>query len=210
MIKKTIALGLISLFALGAYIATASSAIAVIDTNEEYVEINAQSLQVSPTAETPDATRDTFEIEMKSVVRHPVDNATISSGYGYRLSACRGCSNNHQGVDYTPGRGTPIYAIADGTITQSGYAGSYGESITIQHTINGQRIESLYAHMQNNSRRYTTGQTIRMGDIIGTVGSTGISTGPHVHFEIRLDGTTINPQPWLNNNINAQAWDHLQ
>lgn len=207
MIQKITIIAVVALFGIGYYAAEASSAIATEDVEIAYVEINAQTFTSGNVA--LDATRDTFNIEMKTVVQYPVDRVVISSGYGPRLAACHGCSTDHKGVDYTPGRGTPIYAIAHGVVTESGWNGGYGQVVRIEHTINGQRVESLYAHMQAGSLRHRVGDTVYAGDIIGAVGNTGVSTGPHLHFEIHVNGININPSPWLTNNVNIGAWDHL-
>lgn len=134
-------------------------------------------------------------------VRWPFPYAVpISSGFGERVAPCRGCSSYHQGLDFNPGRGTPIYAIADGTVLLSEFSGGFGQHAIIQHVINGQRVTSSYAHMTGGSSPLVVGQAVVAGDFVGTVGSTGTSTGAHLHFEIRIDDVAIDPFQWLQSN----------
>lgn len=124
----------------------------------------------------------------------------ITDGWGPRVSPCRGCSTFHQGVDFVPGVGTPIYAIADGIVTEhSGDTsfGSYGNNVVIQHAIPGQNIETLYAHMITGSSTLQPGNHIKVGDFIGLVGETGSATGPHLHFEVHVDKVPVDPFAWL-------------
>ncbi len=135
-------------------------------------------------------------------IRWPFPYAVpISSGFGDRQAPCRGCSSDHRGIDFTPGAGTPIYAIADGVVSGYTEGWSYGNHIFIDHVINGQKITSLYAHMQTGTVAVFPGDQILVGDYIGLVGSTGASTGAHLHLEIRLDGTIpTDPFVWLRMN----------
>jgi murein DD-endopeptidase MepM/ murein hydrolase activator NlpD len=128
----------------------------------------------------------------------------IGDHFGYRN--CSGCSSDHGGQDFNPGLGAEIQAIADGTVavsTDSG--GSLGVVMMIDHMIDGELITSVYAHMEYDSRRFEVGDTVRVADVIGTTGDTGMSTGPHLHFEIRIggvDGTKVDPLEWLYANTN--------
>ncbi len=122
----------------------------------------------------------------------------ISDGFGDRVSPCRGCSTYHQGVDFIPGDGQPIYVIADGVVTLHDEANwSYGNTVEIEHEIDGHIITSKYAHMQYNSSALQVGDEVSVGDFMGLVGNTGASTGPHLHFEIWIDGVKVNPFTWL-------------
>lgn len=134
-------------------------------------------------------------------VRWPFPNTVqISSGYGNRVAPCYGCSTYHQGLDLAPGNGTPIFAIADGVVTQKVEGGAYGNHVYIEHVVNGQKVVSLYAHMQWGSSPLVTGQTVSAGDFIGLVGATGNVSGAHLHLEIQLDGIRIDPYQWLISN----------
>lgn len=127
----------------------------------------------------------------------------ISDGYGYRLDPCGFCSPWHKGVDFTPGIGSNIQAIADGVVTTAeAYRWGFGNHVILEHVINGQRITSIYAHMLEGSIRVQVGQTVKVGDTLGQVGSTGESTGPHLHFEIKVDGMEVDPFEWMKANAN--------
>ena len=116
-------------------------------------------------------------------------SGTISSRYGV---SSRIRSSNHTGLDIATAQGTPIKVVADGTVTNASYTGSYGNLVKINH---GNGIETWYAH---TSKMYVkVGQTVKAGDVIAAVGTTGNSTGPHLHFEIRINGKHVNPQNYL-------------
>lgn len=118
-------------------------------------------------------------------------SGTITSRFG-AISSIR--SSAHTGTDIACAKGTAIKAVASGTIIFAEYNGSYGNLIKIDH---GNGIETWYAHC--NSINVSVGDTVEAGDVIGTVGSTGNSTGSHLHLEIRVDGVAINPQKYLYN-----------
>jgi len=145
------------------------------------------------------AVREEFTIDVRPPLVYPVGaNAPVGSPFGPRDQACAACSTNHTGVDWNPGRGTPIVAIADGVVSKIGPAGStLGVWVAIDHVINGQEITSIYGHMEAGSMPYALGDRVRVGDVVGTVGSTGVTTAPHLHFELRIGGRAINPLPWL-------------
>lgn len=116
----------------------------------------------------------------------PVNGATITSKYGKRSSGF------HTGTDFAIALGTPAYAAASGTVTFAGWKGSYGYLVIIDH---GNGYQTYYAHC--SALYVTAGQTVTQGQNISTVGSTGNSTGPHLHFEIRYNGNTLNPQNYV-------------
>jgi murein DD-endopeptidase MepM/ murein hydrolase activator NlpD len=128
----------------------------------------------------------------------------IGDRFGYRN--CAGCSTNHRGQDFNPGDGAHIQSIADGVVsvsTDSG--GSLGAVTMIDHVIDGQTVTSVYAHMQYGTRRFEVGDRVEVGDVVGNTGNTGMSTGPHLHFEIRIGGvggTHVDPLEWLWANTN--------
>ena len=134
-------------------------------------------------------------------IRWPFPTAVpISSGYGDRVAPCRYCSSNHRGVDFVPGNGAPIFAIADGVVTAAEFGGGYGQYVYLEHDINGRSVLTVYAHMQRGSSPLRVGDEVEVGDFIGLVGNTGISTGPHLHFEVRIEGEYVNPFAWLKEN----------
>ncbi|MBR22580.1 MAG: hypothetical protein CMF57_09115 [Leifsonia sp.] len=143
-------------------------------------------------------TADTFVSDPASAVQWPFRvGVPVSSGFGYRVPPCGSCSSYHRGVDLTPGIGTPIQAMADGVVTVATSDGTYGEYVVIEHLIDGQRVESLYAHMLSGSTAVQVGQQVKVGELVGLVGNTGLSTGAHLHFEVRPDGVPVDPFVWL-------------
>ncbi|WP_448661124.1 M23 family metallopeptidase [Sphingomonas sp. CJ20] len=122
----------------------------------------------------------------------PVDKVTFTSNFGVRSDPFRGTAAMHAGVDIPGAIGTPIYATADGVISHAGRQGGYGNMVQINH---GRGIETRYGHLSkilvaDNTR-------VRRGQLIGLMGSTGRSTGSHLHYEVRLDGRAVNPIPFL-------------
>lgn len=118
-----------------------------------------------------------------------------SSGYGYRRDPFTGAGAMHSGVDFKAAHGTAILAAADGKITYAGYQGGYGKTIEITHA-NG--LITRYAHLSGYGA--SLGQRVARGSQIGQMGSTGRSTGPHLHFEVRLNGRAVNPLKFLEAN----------
>lgn len=122
----------------------------------------------------------------------PAAGNRISSSFGYRSDPFRGSPAFHAGLDFRGPTGTPIYAAARGKVAFVGRRGGYGNCVEIDH---GNGLRTRYAHMSAFHAR--VGQPVEAGQAIGEVGSTGRSTGPHLHFEVRLHGRAINPRPFL-------------
>ena len=145
-------------------------------------------------------TASTFVNDPTSAIQWPFPTGVpITDGFGPRAAPCSGCSTMHKGLDMTPGVGTPIGAIAAGTVIEavSSDAG-LGVSARIEHLVDGRTYVSVYAHMQFGSLTVSEGDQVQVGQQIGAVGNTGQSTGPHLHLEIWQDGTTpIDPYAWL-------------
>lgn len=147
----------------------------------------------------------TFSNDVDGTVQWPFQTGVpISSGFGARQVAnCGFCSTFHQGLDFVPGAGSPIQSIADGVVSKvDGPSGALGNNVWIDHVVNGQKVTSVYAHMQTGSVEVREGQTVTVGTIVGKVGSTGNSTGAHLHFEIVIGGVPVDPYPWLQANTN--------
>lgn len=122
----------------------------------------------------------------------------MSSGFGYRTAPCGACSSLHQGLDFNPGMGAPIGAVAAGTVRVSGIYFSYGETVIIDHQVDGRKVSTLYGHMIPGSSPLKVGDRVEPGQFIGSVGSSGVSTGAHLHLEVLMDGTLpIDPAAWL-------------
>ncbi len=124
---------------------------------------------------------------------HPCPGYTrISSTFGYRTAPTAGASTNHKGVDFAAPSGTPIYAAASGTVTSAGYSGNAGNLLVINH---GNGLATYYMHC---SKIYVSaGQKVEKGQNVAAVGSTGNSTGPHLHFQVMVNGTPVNPLTYL-------------
>ena len=124
--------------------------------------------------------------------RMPLDNARLSSDFGMRTHPVVGGRRQHNGVDLASPTGTPVYATADGRVDMAQWFSSYGLYIQLNH---GGELETRYAHLSALS--VSKGQKVRKGDLIGHVGSTGRSTGPHLHYEVRVAGQAVNPVPYM-------------
>jgi murein DD-endopeptidase MepM/ murein hydrolase activator NlpD len=125
--------------------------------------------------------------------RMPVDGASLSSSFGMRNHPVLGGRRAHKGVDLAMPIGTPIYATADGVISRADWFSGYGLYVAIEH---GGELQTRYGHMSRLN--VAAGQQVKKGDIIGYVGSTGRSTGPHLHYEVRVAGVAVNPIPYMN------------
>ena len=124
--------------------------------------------------------------------RMPVDGVRLTSGYGMRDHPILRKRRQHNGVDLAAARGTPVYATADGLIGKAQYWGSYGNYVQIEH---GGQLQTRYAHL--SSYTVNSGDMVRKGELIGYIGSTGRSTGPHLHYEVRVDGVPVDPRPYM-------------
>ena len=122
----------------------------------------------------------------------PVNNGFMSSRFGYRIDPFNGKTEFHSGMDYTSPSGTPIKAVAAGVVTLSAEAQGYGNIVEISH---GGSFETRYAHNKKNLVKF--GDVVKKGQVIALVGSTGRSTGPHVHFEVYKNGRVVDPASYL-------------
>lgn len=126
----------------------------------------------------------------KSLLRTPIDGARITSGFGMRMHPLLGYSKMHKGVDFGAPTGTPIFAAGSGTVVEIGKKGAYGNYVRIRH--NGE-YQTAYAHMSKFAKGVKKGDRVKQGDVIGYVGTTGRSTGPHLHYEVLIGGEQTNP-----------------
>jgi len=126
----------------------------------------------------------------KFLVRKPVSDGNITSGFGGRNHPLLGYDKMHTGVDWGSSTGTPVFAAGNGVIDKVGWEGGYGKYIRIRHA-NG--YETAYGHMSAFARGMEAGMKVRQGQVIGYVGSTGLSTGAHLHFEILINGRFVDP-----------------
>ena len=127
---------------------------------------------------------------VKALMKTPIDGARLSSSFGMRKHPILGYNKLHKGLDFAAPTGTPIYAAGNGVIEFVGRNGSYGNYIRIRHN---NSYKTAYAHLSKYKKGLHKGYRVNQGDIIGYVGSTGRSTGPHLHYEIIYQGKQINP-----------------
>lgn len=127
----------------------------------------------------------------KPLMKTPIDGARISSGFGVRRHPVLGYNKMHKGMDFAAPRGTPIYAAGDGTVEKAGRFSSYGNYIRIRHRAG---LATAYAHLNGFKAGVKGGARVKQGQVIGYVGTTGRSTGPHLHYEILLNGRQVNPK----------------
>lgn len=124
--------------------------------------------------------------------RMPLDAVAMTSGFGMRNHPILRQRRQHQGVDLAAPSGTPVYATADGLIGMAQWYSSYGNYVQIEH---GGELQTRYAHL--SSYTVSPGDMVQKGDLIGYVGSTGRSTGPHLHYEVRVAGSAVDPRPYM-------------
>jgi len=122
---------------------------------------------------------------------YPVDGARLSSRYGMRRHPVLGYNKMHKGDDFAAPTGTPIYAAGDGVVEYASRKGSYGNYVRIRHN---SKLKTAYAHLHKFKKGISSGKTVKQGDVIGYVGSTGRSTGPHLHYEVLVNGVQVNPR----------------
>lgn len=130
----------------------------------------------------------------------PVEGVRMTSDFGMRWHPVLGGRRAHKGVDLAAAAGTPIRASADGVVERADWFAGYGLFVALEH---GGEIETRYGHMSRLN--VAAGQRVRKGDVIGYVGSTGRSTGPHLHYEVRIAGEAVNPIPYLQSGAVAPA-----
>ncbi|MBA4164083.1 MAG: M23 family peptidase [Erythrobacter sp.] len=124
--------------------------------------------------------------------RLPLDGPALTSGFGMRTHPVLGGRRQHKGIDLAAPTGTPIYATADGIVGKAQWYSTYGLYVEIAH---GAQLETRYAHMSRLA--VAPGERVRKGDVIGYVGSTGRSTGPHLHYEVRIGDLAVDPLPYM-------------
>jgi murein DD-endopeptidase MepM/ murein hydrolase activator NlpD len=160
-----------------------------------FASLNGRALERSFYRHTPsdDNITDYFTADGKSATRFlmktPINGARLSSSFGRRRHPISGYSRLHKGTDFAARSGTPIFAAGNGVVERASRYGGYGKYVRIQHA-NG--YETAYAHMSRYGPGVRKGRRVRQGDIIGYVGSTGASTGPHLHYEVLVNGRHVN------------------
>lgn len=157
-----------------------------INDSEEYTALRYEDARGNTSYYTPEG-----KSMRKAFMRSPVSFARVSSRFNLKrrhpiLHKIRA----HKGVDYAASRGTPIKATGDGKVIWAGTKGGYGRTVIIQH---GQKYSTLYAHLNNYGKKIRNGRRVKQGQVIGYVGSSGMATGPHLHYEFRVNGVHRNP-----------------
>ena len=152
---------------------------------------------------------DYFDANGKSIRKHlmrtPVQGARLTSKFGVRKHPILGYSKMHRGVDFAAKRGTPIMAAGDGRISFAGRNGTFGRFIEIKHLNN---FKTRYAHLYKFAKGIKKGRIVKQGDVIGYVGNSGRSTGPHLHYEVQHKNRTINPMKLrLQSSVNIEEID---
>ena len=166
---------------------------------------NRDAYTVSDATQYKNVDSSSFTNDPNGTIQWPfLTGVPITSGFGGRqVEGCSFCSTNHQGVDFAPGAGTPIRVIAAGTVIKvQPNDGGFGNDVWVEHDVDGKQFTSVYGHMMDNSFKVVKGQQVAVGDELGLVGSTGNSTGPHLHLEVHVDGVPVDPLAWLQANAN--------
>lgn len=202
-LRRALAASLVSACVAAAGFVAIPTALAAIE--HDVLASNAQSFRLGAAAAASGPARDEFTVSSFTVVHWPLRAGTaISSTFGAR--SCSGCSSFHSGVDFTPGAGTPVQAIADGVVVGSSVVdGSWGVHVTLRHDVDGVTYFSSYAHLQSGSMGLSLGDTVARGQVVGRVGNTGQSYGAHLHFTIQTaDRTFIDPVSWMREHVTEE------
>lgn len=177
---------------------TKQSVIENLDTSDSgSIDMGVLKSQIEQTIQSVGEIRDylsqTRELYRATPMGEPVHGGHITSVYGSRIHPIKGVMDFHTGIDFSISPGEPVMATADGIVSFAGINAGSGNLVAIEH---GHGYSTYYAH--NRQILVQVGQIVKRGDVISYVGSTGSSTGPHVHYEIWKDGHTVNPQKYLN------------
>lgn len=177
------------------------------DTHERFLELFApeQSLAANLIEEEPTITVvKTYNYMKVANTTWPVDTPDVSSDYGWRVAPAKAVVLTTRGIDFVPGYGTPVYAVTDGMIVDMGWSDGYGYYAIVEHLVantDGEIDEwtTIYAHLKKDSfvEGLKVGSVLKTGDQIASVGSTGMSTGAHLHFELIINGKHVDPMPLL-------------
>ena len=145
--------------------------------------------------ETADGQNDYYDAKgrsaRKALLRTPIDGAKMSSRFGMRRHPILGYNKMHRGLDFAAPRGTPVFAAGNGVVERAGRYGAYGKYVRLRHN---STYKTAYAHMSRYGKKIRAGRRVKQGQIIGYVGTTGRSTGPHLHYEVLQNGGRVNPQ----------------
>jgi murein DD-endopeptidase MepM/ murein hydrolase activator NlpD len=170
--------------------------------------VNRMNFQEKSYEEIEDMIKDKEKLLSATPAIQPVSNKDlnrIASGFGYRIDPVYKTVKHHAGLDFAAPQGTPIYATADGQVSTSGNTGNgYGNHVVVRH---GFGYETLYGHMVRVKAR--AGQSVKRGEVIGWVGSTGKSTGPHLHYEVHKNGKAVDPIYFFYNDLTPDQYQQI-
>ncbi len=169
---------------------TAQGALGGVDEQFRKLFSSWQSLDKAPAFSVATAPTGISKVSIPS--RIPVDGFRLTSEYGMRIHPVLGGRRAHKGIDLATAVGTPVHAPADGVVGRAEWFSSYGLYIQIEH---GGELQTRYGHLSRLN--VAAGQFVHKGDVIGYVGTTGRSTGPHLHYEVRVAGESVNPMPYM-------------
>lgn len=180
------------------------SASSVLKSVNEHLEIIEHRLKIQQRSfDEIIAAYSQFEERMSALpVIKPVDGSLIS-GFGYRNHPIYKISRMHEGVDFRGNTGDPIYATGDATVAFASRYSGFGNLVRLNH---GDGIETAYAHLSRFAEAIAPGRRVKRGDLIGYVGSTGLSAGPHLHYEIRVDGLPVDPLSYLALDVSPEEY----
>lgn len=207
--RRTLAIGTVALSMLLVVVhdlPAAATTLPVVEPEVEGQELNiTEATVLSPLADPVTQDRDDYALISYTPVQYPLHpGTTMTADFGHRSAPCRGCSTNHSGVDWTPGLGTPVEAIADGVVVSMPMS-DWGVYVVLQHVVDGQTVYSGYAHLLRGSN-VAIGSTVSRGDVIGRVGNTGRTSGAHLHFSIIVGNRQfVDPEAWLATHV-TEAW----
>lgn len=153
---------------------------------------SSRSAASSPETSPPTSSAPSASAQGSGQLAYPLANSVVTSRFGFRTHPVFGTRRLHAGIDFRGATGTPVLAAGEGTVVFAGPRGGYGNTVIIDH---GAALATLYAHQSRLS--VTTGSRVTAGQAVGAVGSTGLSTGPHLHFETRVNGTPVDPLNYL-------------
>ena len=180
----------------------------VVNTTQKMDMLNRQLyIQSKSFDEVVDLFKDHDEMLMSIPAIQPVANKNLkytASGYGMRIDPIYKTAKFHAGMDFSANIGTPVYATGNGVVKKAGWQSGYGKIIVVDH---GFGYETWYAHL--NKYKVRVGQKVVRGEVIGEVGNTGKSTGPHLHYEVHLKGRVVNPVNYYFMDLSAEEYDKM-
>lgn len=186
---------------------TSSNSDLIINTTKQVDELTqrlyAQSISINQVFEMAKNKKERA-LSIPAILPLDKKKSKLSSGFGYRFHPILQIKRMHTGIDFTAKTGTAVYATADGVVVESDRSSGYGNLVTIDH---GYGFKTLYAHLSKFNT--TKGKKVKRGDIIGYVGSTGLSQTPHLHYEVHQNNRAVNPVMFFFNDLSAEEYEEV-